>query len=70
MITIDEDDKPFVPASNFYFERSEAVRSTLEDCSKDELIDLTKQLFRRMESAYMKMDDATCDMAKLIGWSD
>lgn len=70
MITIEEDNNLFVPATSFMFERTEEIRTNLEDCTKDELLDLTKHMFRKLEGAYMKADDAVTDMAKLIGWQD
>lgn len=68
MITIKQEEENRIFASNAFFERTEEFRSSINECSCDELRDLCKYLLSKMECAYGSVEKAQNDLAKSLGW--
>lgn len=68
MITISEQNNKGIFASNVFFERTEQIRSSIQECTCEELLDLCKYLHQKMEESYGAVENASDILARNLGW--
>lgn len=68
MITIKQEEENRIFASGAFFERSEQIHESINECSYEELMDLCKYLLTKMENAYGNVEQTQLDLAKSLGW--
>lgn len=69
MIEIPEIEKVRFP-TDWFFQRTEKVREKIEDCTREELIDLTSYLMTKFSEVQGKTEAINLEMEEILGWHD
>lgn len=69
MITIPEIEGVRFP-TDWFFERTGKVREKIEDCTREELMDLTSYLMTKFSAIQGKTEAINLEMEEILGWHD
>lgn len=68
MFNIPADDNNLILPVAFQFDRTERLRETIEDMSREELIDLNKFLYRALEKHQGRCEAANDELERVLGY--
>lgn len=56
-------------AQNLFFERTEKVRASISECTREELMDLSNYFLNFMEASLSELEKINSSFEDFLGWS-